>query len=359
MASYILRRLMLLFPTLIGMTVVIFLVMALSPGGISASLISREGTMRPQERKALEDYLNQRYGLKDPLPRQYLRWLNKVSPIGAKSTGSGFPSNLKIGLKWPDLGESFIRRRPVADMIAEALPITLLLNLLSFPIAYSVSTIVGIRAASKRGQLFDVASGSIFLALWSFPAILAGVLAIGFLANEQYLRWFPTNGLHDILASDMRFLPGFAGGAFQRGYLLDTAWHLVLPIAVLTYGDFAVLSKFARGSVLENIQSDYARTARAKGVAEKDVLYHHVFRNSLLPLITIAAGIIPGLIGGSIIVEYIFGINGMGKLGVEAVQMKDPELVLSIALIASLLGLIGYLLADICYAIADPRVSYE
>jgi peptide/nickel transport system permease protein len=359
MTSYILRRLLLLFPTLIGMTIVIFAVMAWSPGGIGASLISREGNMRPQERKAMEDYLNKRYGLKDPLPRQYLRWLNKVSPVGAKEVGTGFPASLSFGLKAPDLGESFIRRRPVADLIAEALPITLLLNLISFPIAYVTSIVIGIRAASKRGQAFDVVTGTTFLALWSFPVILAGVLSIGFLANEQYVRWFPTNGLHDILAGDMRYLPSFGADGFQRGYLLDMAWHLVLPIICLSYGDFAVLSKYARGSVLENIAADYARTARSKGVSAKNVLYQHVFRNSLLPLITIAAGILPGMIGGSVIVESVFGINGMGKLSVEAVQMKDPELVLSTAMIAGFLGLLSYLLSDICYAIADPRVSYE
>src|SRR5882762_11179229 len=136
MASYIIRRLLLVFPTLIGITLVIFFVMALAPGGISAALISREGTLKPQERKAMEDYLNERYGLNKPLYQQYLRWLNKVSPIGVKSVGVGFPASVPFGVKSPDLGESFTRRRPVADLIKDALPITLLLNLISIPIIY-------------------------------------------------------------------------------------------------------------------------------------------------------------------------------------------------------------------------------
>jgi len=361
MASYIIRRLLLVFPTLIGITLVIFFVMALSPGGISAALISREGTLKPAERKAMENYLNERYGLKQPLYQQYLRWLNKVSPIGVKTPGTGFPASTKFGLKVPDLGESFIRRRPVVDLIGDALPITLLLNLIAFPIIYTTSIMTGVKAASRRGETFDVASSTIFLALWSVPVTLAAVLAIGFFTSQQYphLKWFPTNGLHDLLSDDMRFLPSFGPNGFARGYLLDTAWHLVLPILCMCYADFAVLSKLTRGAVLENVVADYARTARAKGVSPKNVLYRHVFHNSLLPLITVAASLLPSMLSGSVIVETIFGINGMGKLMVEAVFQKDFELVLSESLIAGLLGLTGYLLADVLYAVADPRVKYD
>ncbi|UCE88617.1 MAG: ABC transporter permease, partial [Pseudomonadota bacterium] len=151
----------------------------------------------------------------------------------------------------------------------------------------------------------------------------------------------------------------FAQGEFVRGFLLDRLWHLALPVLCLSYGGFAFLSKLARTSVLENLLADYARTARAKGVSERDVLWRHVFRNSLLPLITVAASLLPGLLGGSVIVESIFSIEGMGKLAVEAVKGRDRELVLSITLISGLLTLAGYLLADLCYAIADPRVSYD
>ncbi|CAN5448967.1 ABC transporter permease [soil metagenome] len=361
MASYIIRRLLLVIPTLIGMTLVIFLVMAMSPGGISAALISREGNMKPQERRAMEKYLNDRYGLDKPMYVQYLKWMNKVSPIGLKPQGTGFPASLGFGFKAPDLGESFVRRRPVADLITEALPITFLLNLVSFPIIYATAIIAGIRAASRRGQAFDVASGTIFLALWSVPVTLAAVLGIGFLTSQQYphLKWFPTNGLHDLLSADMHFLPSHSAAGFERGYLLDTAWHLILPVICMCYADFAFLSKLTRGAVLENVVADYARTARAKGVSQRNVLYRHVFHNSLLPLITVGAHIIPGMLSGAVIVETIFGLNGMGRLVVQAVFQKDIELVLSEALIAGLLGLGSYLLSDILYAVADPRVKFE
>ena len=146
---------------------------------------------------------------------------------------------------------------------------------------------------------------------------------------------------------------------WTSGFLADRLWHLVLPVVCLSYGGFAFLSKLVRTSMLENLLSDFARTARAKGVREHDVLWRHVFRNGLLPLITVSAGIVPALLGGSVIVETIFSIDGMGKLAVEAVKGRDRELVLSLTLISGFLTLIGYLVADLCYAIADPRVSYE
>ena len=144
-----------------------------------------------------------------------------------------------------------------------------------------------------------------------------------------------------------------------RGFLFDRIWHLILPVIALSYGGFAFLAKLTRTSILENLQADYARTARAKGVSESDVLWKHVFRNSLMPLITVTAGLLPALLGGSLIVESIFSIDGMGKLAIDAVKGRDRELILSITLISGFLTLIGYLIADFLYTIVDPRVSYE
>ena len=151
----------------------------------------------------------------------------------------------------------------------------------------------------------------------------------------------------------------FAQSELIHGFLFDRLWHLVLPVFCLSYGGFAFLSRLTRGAVLENLLSDYARTARAKGVEEKNVLWRHVFRNSLLPLITLAAGLLPSLIGGSVIIEQLFSIDGMGRLAIEAVNARDRELMLSLTMIGGLLTLAGYLIADLCYAIADPRVSYD
>jgi peptide/nickel transport system permease protein len=357
MISYLIRRLLLVVPTLVGMTMLVFFVMALSPGGTGADLAARGEGMRPEERRALQKYLNERYGLDKPLPVQYARWLNRVSPVGFKTDEDG--SLGWFAVKWPDLGHSFVLYRPVGDLLAERLPITILLNAISFPIIYTTAVVIGLYAARKRGGLVDVSFGTLLLGLWSVPVIWAGVMVQGFLTSEEYIRWFPTAGLHDVRADEMTFLPQFVNGDFQRGWLLDMLWHLCLPVLCLTYGQFAFLSKLSRGAVLETMTMDFVRTARAKGTAEKVVLYQHVLRNSLIPLITVAAHILPGMIAGSIVVETIFSINGMGSLLVTAVQQRDRELVLSITFVSGLLGLTGYLLADIGYALADPRVTYD
>ena len=460
MLTYILRRLLLMIPTLLGITLVVFVVMASAPGGISALTLIEGQNLEPQAQRAMEEYYNRLYGLDQPAPIQYLRWLNNISPIGFAQDATGAITGWPM-FKVPDLGLSFRYGRPVLDLIAERLPITLLLNVLSIPLIYIVAIAVGVRAATQRGQSFDHQAGVVLLALWSVPTMLAGVLMIGFLASDQFWQWFPTGGLSQRAALDMTFLPqaevwwtlpvvlagaflgtvvgilsgvwanrlllrvlgtgvgalagyamlldltavtsvwatglavalgavsgallggtqwlalrliffGLAGlsaglalalayapGGIVTGFLLDRLWHLVLPVVCLSYGGLAFLAKLSRSAVLENLTSDYARTARAKGVVERDVLWRHVFRNSLLPLITVSATLLPSLLAGSVIVEAIFSIEGMGKLAIEAVQTRDRELVLSITLISGLLTLVGYLLADLAYAIVDPRVSYD
>ncbi|MCC7147248.1 MAG: ABC transporter permease [Phycisphaeraceae bacterium] len=380
MISYILRRLLLLPPTLLGVTFLVFFVMALAPGGIGGPLLNKEGALQGEEARRVREYYQKRYGLDKPAVVQYARWLNQISPLGWTVDDQGHYGSLT--LKWPNLGESLARHRPVVDLIRESLPITLLLNLVSLPLIYAIGILSGLYAAWRRGGVFDVSSGAVYLALWSIPTIWAGVMLIGLLANKQYLHLFPTAGLESMTAADMPFLPhwttasagslpsgsapGSAGGyipspgiAFQPGYLLDLLWHLVLPIVCLSYGGFAYLSKLTRGSILDNLASDFVRTARAKGVPERDILFRHVFRNSLLSLITVAAGIIPALFAGSIVVETIFSIPGMGRLSVQAVQFRDRELVLAVTLVGGLISLLSELLRDVCYAMADPRVSYE
>lgn len=460
MLVYLLRRVLLMVPTLFGITLVVFVVMAAAPGGIGVQSLVDGTNLEPETRRALEDYYNRLYGLDQPAPVQYVRWLNNISPVGFEREADGSLGSFSLW-KGSDLGTSFRYGRPVTELLAERLPITLLLNLLSIPLIYAVSIAIGVQAARARGGRFDVSSNVVLLGLWSMPTMLAGVLFIGFFASEQYWRWFPTAGLVRREAVDQTFLPWLAGpqdvlllitalvlatsllvwaaaaapralrraggaaigatlgylmaadlqgaapgilhgvlaligaGAFglaaglpsvalrvalagvvglglgvglarlggaefvQGGYLFDRAWHLVLPVVAMSYGGLAFLAKLTRSSLLENLAADYARTARAKGVDEETVLWRHVFRNSLLPLITVSAGLLPSLLAGSVIIESIFSIDGMGKLAVEAVQTRDRELVLSVTLISGLLTLAGYLLADIAYAIADPRVSYD
>ena len=372
MAIYLIRRILLMLPTLLGMTLVVFFIMKSAPGDVSQMLLSREGEMRAGDRAVRVAYIKKRYGLDVPAIVQYGRWLNAVSPVGKwtddgeSPAGWGFKTGLDeqkhatyFGLKVPDLGHSFVKNRPVLALIGEALPVTLLLNLVSIPLIYLIAIATGVYAGRYRGGLFDNVSGAVLLALWAIPTIWAGVMLQGFLANQQFVQAFPTSGLHDLGADSMRFLPHFAAAGFEPGWLFDSLWHLALPVIVLSYGGFAVLAKLNRGSIMENLRADFVRTARAKGVDESAVLWHHVFRNSLLPLITVAAHILPGLLAGSVIVERIFSIPGMGKLIVEAIEFKDQELVMAETLAVGLLSMVAFLLADVLYAVADPRVSYE
>ena len=269
------------------------------------------------------------------------------------------PGVLSVGA--PDLGWSRTKNRPVASLIAEALPLTLLINVVAFPLIYLISIPTGMVAAARRGSLFDVITGGLFIALWSIPVVWAGVLAVGFLASNQYLGLFPVAGLHSTDASFMTFLPSYATsgeGGFQRGWLLDLLWHLVLPVTCLVYAGFAVLSRQTRAAMLDNFNADYVRTAKAKGVPRRDIVLRHVFRNSLLPLITMFVSIFPAMLSGSVVVEKIFSVPGMGSLMLEAISLHDAEIMLANTVMIGCVSLLALLLADILYAIADPRVSY-
>lgn len=356
MLNYIVRRILLMIPTLLAMTAVVFFVMALTPGGIGGAMLVA-GNVRGAEAERIRDYYRHRYHIDKPVFMQYGYWLNQISPLGWKDDDNGHLKH--FGLKSPSFGESTERHRPVADLLAESLPITLLLNSITIPIVYATGIITGIRAARRKGNVFDTAFGATQLITWSLPAIWVGVMLIGFLANREYVKAFPVGGLHELGADQMTFLPSRYHGHWDRGWLADAFWHLALPIICLTYGSSAFLTKLVRGSVLENLGAEYARTARAKGLDEKIVLYRHVFRNSLLSLITVVAAILPSLISGAVIIESIFSIHGMGLLAVEATKYKDREVVLAVVLIGGTLTLISTLIRDILYAAADPRVSYD
>jgi len=355
MLSYLIRRILLLFPTLIGATALIFFVMELSPVSITSVLLSQEGNMQSGERAARQAYLEKRYGLNKPPIVRYFKWLNAISPVGAKEEGVGFPSAWSVGFKAPDLGNSFKQSRPVAPIIMEALPITLLMQSIAIPISYGIAMLLGIWTAQHRGKVQDIATGTGLLAMWSLPVIWVSVMLIGFFSNVHYFKWFPTGELHHPESATWNFFPSNG----TKGWFLDTAWHLVLPILCLAYGNFAYLSKLTRAALLDTFGADFVRTARAKGLPDRVVLYRHAFRNSLLPLITVFASLLPALITGSVVVERVFSIPGTGKMLVDSIQANDYELFLSVSTITLLLQLVGYLLADIAYVIADPRVSYE
>ncbi len=336
MLNYILRRIALMIPTLIGMTLMLFCVVRFSPGVASGSSFDAGGGMtsdqaRAEQVKRLQMRLRMvdEQGNKISLPMQYVLWLS--------DTARG------------NLGESLQYRKPVMDLVKERLPITLSLNIMATILVYLIAIPGGMLAAVRRGKMMDVSWSFITLALYSIPTMWVGSMAIGFFANPQHMGWFPSAGLHSVDTSRMTSLE----------YATDYLTHLILPVMVMTYGGFAYLSKQMRASMLDNLYSDYARTARAKGLSEFTVTTRHVLRNSLLPLITIATSIIPGLLGGSVIIEQIFSIKGMGELSYQATLARDLPLIQGLGVISAVLVLISYLATDICYAMADPRISYD
>jgi peptide/nickel transport system permease protein len=264
-----------------------------------------------------------------------------------------------FSIDWPDFGKSFSIGRPVIDLIGEALPVTLFINLLAIPLIYLIAVPFGMHAAARHNRIFDKVSGSIFVMLWSIPVVWAGVLAIGFLADKQYLGLFPASGLHSNNADTMSFMPTWTDGSFEAGYLLDMLWHVVLPVMCLVYGGFAVLAKQTRAAMLDNYTMDFVRTARAKGVSDHDVKWYHVFRNSLLPVITIFVLVFPAMLAGSVVVERIFSIPGMGSLILNAIFNMDRDVILANVFIIAVVNLFALLLADLLYALADPRVTYD
>ena len=235
MHTYIIRRLLLMFPTLIGITLVVFAVMAAAPGGISAQSLVEGQNLQPQVKKAMEEYYNHRYGLDQPAPVQYLRWLNNVSPIGFTFDKENNIEGFSL-TKGSDLGTSFRYGRSVLDLIEERLPLTLLLNVLSIPLIYIIAIAIGVHAATQRGKPFDIGSGISMLALWSVPTMLAGVLLIGFFASDKNWHWFPTAGLSRREALDMQFLPhwSFAGDVILLFFAV--ALVVALFIALSSYG---------------------------------------------------------------------------------------------------------------------------
>ncbi len=330
MKKYLVKRLLLIIPTFIGITLITYMIVRFTPGDYTSLRLDMQGGMKvsaqTQEIIAQERKL---FGLDDPILVGYGKWIVRFV------TG--------------DMGISRKDGRAVSERIADALPITLTLNILTMMVVYLISIPMGIVSAVRRDSLFDRGSSLVLFILYSLPAFWVGLLLLNFLSGGEYLNLFPLGG---IISDGME-----SATFFQRAG--NFIWHLVLPVITLTYGGFAFLSRYTRANMLEVINQQYITTARAKGLDEKKVIFVHAFRNSLIPLITLMATLLPGLLGGSVIVEQIFTIPGMGLLAFEAILVRDVPLIMAITSISALLTLGGILLADIMYALVDPRIRLE
>lgn len=344
MWQYILKRILLFIPTLFIITVISFGISRLAPGDPVASKVGQGGEGGMSGRSTLNEktveLIRKQWHLDLPIWQQYTLWTRGLFGVAEDGTFTGKP----------DFGNSFQDNRPVFDKMVERVPVTLSMSLLAIIIAYSVALPLGVYSSTHPGTVFDRLSTFTLFALYSLPVFWIGTLAVTFLANPEYIALFPSGGLRSPAAN-----PNWS--VWKR--FLDYGAHLALPMMVYVYADFAFISRQMRSSMLEVVRMDFVRTARAKGLAERAVIWKHAFRNALIPLITIVAAIVPNLIGGSVIIESIFSIPGMGELSYKALVARDYPMIMAVFTVSAVLTLVGMLLADLFYSIADPRISYS
>ncbi len=338
MLTYLVQRVLLMLPTFLGITLIAFAIIHLAPGdpaelraggGLAAGgegglSMERRGTVD----RALQEWRTQ-FGLDKPLWMQYLVWLKNLVTL--------------------NFGVSFKDNQPVWGKIVERLPATLKLNVLSILLVYVVAIPLGIYSATHQYSLGDQLTTIGAFVLFALPSFWVGTMAIVFFGGGDFFYWFPPGGLYSVDYSSQ--WPWWQQAA-------DQAWHLLLPVLMLSYGGFAGLSRFMRSSMLENLRQDFVLVARAKGLAERVVIYKHILRNSLIPIVTIMASIIPGLISGSVIIETLFSIPGIGQLSYDAVLARDYPIIMAVFTISSVLTLISILLSDLLLTVVDPRIAF-
>lgn len=321
MIVYLAKRLIFMVPLLLGITIICFAVMHLAPG----SPTDLQTEMNPRVSAEAKERLRAFYELDKPLHIQYFSWVKKLAVL--------------------DLGTSFSPdRRPVADKILERLPITIALNVLSLLLILFVAIPIGVLSAVHQDSWFDRAMSVFVFIGFAIPTFWLALLLMIFFGVQ--LGWLPISGIRSL---NWEYLP--AWDAF-----IDLLKHLILPVLISAFGGLAGLSRYMRANMLEVIRQDYITTAKAKGLSRRTVIYKHALRNALLPVVTILGLSVPGLIGGSVIFETIFAIPGMGQLFYMAVMARDYPTVMGILFIGAVLTLIGNLLADLSYAIVDPRI---
>ena len=320
MAGYAVRRFLGLLPVLLWISVISFGIMHLAPGEPTDAAMQFNPKASLEARQRMEKL----YGLDEPVPVQYLNWLGRMARL--------------------DFGRSFLDDRPVTEKILERLPITVMINVCAIGLVLLLALPLGVVAAVRPGGLFDRLTTVFVFIGYSMPSFWLGLLCIAYFGVT--LRWFPVSGIQS--------LDHEALGLLHRW--LDVAWHLALPVGVMTFVGLAGISRYMRTSMVEVLRQDYIRTARAKGLPERRVLFHHGLRNGLLPIITILGLMVPAFVSGSVIMETIFSIPGMGRLFYEAVMARDYSVVMALVTIGAVLTLLGNLLADLAYAYADPRI---
>ena len=326
MTSYFLKRLLLIVPTLFGISIVSFLIIHLAPGDPTSLKFGEE--QRGGNTEQIIRETRALYGLDEPLPGQYVRWLRRLLTF--------------------DFGHSLRDHRPVMERLKERIPVSIKLSGISLLLAYLLSIPLGIFSATRRNTVGERITTVLLFAFYSLPNFWVATMAIVYFGGGDFWNVFPVYGLSTSGSENWTW--------WQQ--IQDQLWHLVLPVACMTYYTLAVLSRYMRAGMLETIRQDFVRTARAKGLSERLVVYRHALRNSLIPIITLMADVLPALIGGSVVIETLFSIPGMGALGYEAVFNRDYPLLMGIFTLSALLTLVGILISDFLYTLLDPRIAY-
>lgn len=353
---------LLIIPTFIGISIITFAVLQLAPGNPAFMRLQQmRGAMGGEIPPEIIEQTIKMYGLDKPMYQRYAIWIGKLVTL--------------------DLGTSYKDGQPVLDRILKAIPITLQLNVVSIFLMYLISIPVGVYSATHSATRSDTLITFFLFILYSLPSFWVAMLLMYFLGggggsdslnavfanafdkigiggwgvtqwmleNVLAFNWFPIFGLSSDGASDWPF----------HKWLLDRIWHSVLPVFCLTYSSFAIMSRYARAGLIEVVRQDYIRTARAYGFAERVVIYKYALRNSLIPIITLLGLLIPSLIAGSVIIESIFSIPGMGRLFYMSILERDYPMVMGIFSITAVLTMFGLIFSDLLYAIVDPRIKFK
>lgn len=327
MGAYVLRRLLGAIPLLIGIATILFFVLRLAPGDPTAFYFS------PNIPPDVLDQIRRNLGLDQPLHVQYVRWLASFF------TG--------------DFGYSFAQSRPVRDILLEALPNTLMLTGSALVLVFLIGILIGVVQAVRQYSLFDSTSSVVSLFFYSMPSFwLALMLMMVFSLQAHRWGWpiaLPPTGITSVDYEFMTFS--------ERVW--DRISHLILPVSTLTLALAAGVARYTRGAMLEVVRQDYIRTARAKGLPERTVIMKHALRNSMLPVITLLGLYLPFLFSGAIFIEVIFAWPGMGRIIVDAIFQRDYPLVMATSFVFAAVVVLGNLLADVLYAVADPRIRYD
>lgn len=347
MRDYILKRIFLLVPTLFGIMCINFAIIQLSPGGPIELLISKHSTLATNELNATnlnDSFYKGRVGVSDESLAELQKLYGFDKPIATR-----FFKMIGDYLRF-DFGESFYRKSPVIEIIKEKLPVSISLGLFSTLLIYLISIPLGIAKAVHSGSKFDSISSIIIIFAYSLPAFILAILLIILLCGGNYLDIFPLKG---IISDDFANLTPF-------GKVKDYLWHITLPVFCITIGGFATLGLLVKNSFLDEINKQYVLVARTKGLSESQVIYRHIFRNAMLLVIaSFPSAFMAMFFSGSLMIEIIFSLDGLGLLGYESIVNKDYPVIFASLYIFTLLGLVVGIVSDLTYALIDRRIDFE